>query len=362
MSLKRTRPDNFVDGLTRSLVDKARGSWHTAAGHPTLESFAKDNVLTSAAPAAAGAPSTATVESATATAVTVPSTTATSTTATATATATVTSTTATSAGTAIPIATTGEVSGTYGTIKAHWTMHGSQQYTISLNGHVSGGSTKSLSVVCSCPDGDHQAQATRLTGQLRVCKHGYACLQTVIDTEESDRHDAAEAEVAKAKAAAEAEVLKAQAAADAEVCKAQEETMSGERARVDHVLTTLTADNMKDTLLKAVKTVDGLRLLASLFPAAQYPAKTSVVCLRCHKTYDQNYPSRCEMDHPEAACQRTYKDMKGSDYECRRCGSEFHVDGWSCICEAGCFDGPHESADADKIKREGWDEFSDDGY
>jgi len=63
-----------------------------------------------------------------------------------------------------------------------WQAVGSSIYRVTAKGMLTGSSIDAFKVVCSCPDGDRQRDASRISKKLYVCKHGKAALDSVIDT------------------------------------------------------------------------------------------------------------------------------------------------------------------------------------
>ena len=61
--------------------------------------------------------------------------------------------------------------------------------------------------------------------------------------------------------------------------------------------------------MNQAKTLEGLKVLAALFPADAMPAKATTRCTRCHMDYNPQLPSdrACRIEHPDDQVSETLK-------------------------------------------------------
>ena len=251
-------------------------------------------------------------------------------------------------------------------IDFEWSAQGTQVYKVTAKGTLRksdaapGGVLEAFDVRCSCPDGVRQRLATVMGGKLHVCKHAAAALAMVLDPAVKAR----EAEEAKLRAAAEAreaklreqQRAKQQALLVAERVK-QDAEMPGERARIEHGLKNQKAEDVVTLLQAGLRTLDGLRAAAALFPPAVFPPPSIRHCRRCGEDYDLNIPAQlvCRLEHPDEHVSRRWDDSKHSYSECNKCGKTFNLDGYSSFgrkrkhdpWEEGpyCWEGEHKAED-----------------
>lgn len=88
--------------------------------------------------------------------------------------------------------------------------------------------------------------------------------------------------------------------------------------------------------------------LDSIFPKAEVPGQPQSLshCTRCHKEYDPNYPTQCQIEHNWEDADRTCKSSRGSEWQLKCCGLEFSsssYDVWDSddVRDPYCFDGDH---------------------
>ena len=184
-----------------------------------------------------------------------------------------------------------------------------------------------FSVICSCPDGMRQHESNlRSLDRLYVCKHGVAALNSVCDPEAAKTIGANKATMVaeyKEKAKRQAEYLNDQRAE-------QEKQHPGERARIEYGLSKRSDAEIVKMVKDAAKTVDGLQSLVNIFPPTKMPAKQSIKCGRCKKTYDPRVKSDliCREGHPDDKVRTEWDGSKKSWSKCRRCDKTFGLDGF----------------------------------
>lgn len=248
-----------------------------------------------------------------------------------------------------------------------WSASGTKVYKVTATGAFrksaaapGGLQLQSLEVKCSCPDGEKQLLASSTGGKLYVCKHGAAALRTVQDPAVT-AVEAAEAKIRDQQAAKEAAKLAAERATLAAKLVAehvkQEEQMPGERARIEYGLTKREAGDVVKLLLSGLRTVDGLRAAATLFPPSAFPPPSIRHCRRCGADYDLNIPAQlaCQLEHPEDHVRTHWEDSKHCYEECGKCGKTFNLQGYSDFgyrkrsdpTEGGpyCWEGTHKPED-----------------
>jgi hypothetical protein len=218
-----------------------------------------------------------------------------------------------------------------------------------------------LNVACSCPDGERQKAASLESGNIIVCKHGAAALQSVIDKDavatlkrEAKRRAKLRRTEFDVRKARQKEEEEAQRQAQETECQAQEAEMPGERARLEYGIDALGSEQVIELIKKCMGTVEGLRTVATLFPESIMPIPNTKYCVRCKKTYDDRFLSQrlCQIPHPEDEC-IAHRDKYRSWNQCEQCEKTFDVTGEYlfgskyCIMDKGkwCFEGEHVSDD-----------------
>lgn len=221
-----------------------------------------------------------------------------------------------------------DVNGT--SVDFRWQAIGSSVYTITAKGevHMTGSilDNKVFKVVCSCPDGDRQRDATRSSNKLYVCKHAKAALDSVLDT----------SAVAKLKEERKLAAVEAAKKADErrqflnEQLQLQNRDMPGERERIQCGLSKRKDEDIVRLLKEASITCDGLKALTKIFPKEVMPPKSTTICGRCKKEYDPQIPGDnvCREEHPDERCKTMWDTSKKSWQHCRRCGKDFGLDGF----------------------------------
>ena len=138
-------------------------------------------------------------------------------------------------------------------------------------------------MVCSCPDGDRQRDASRISKKLYVCKHGKAALDSVIDTATQDKSNAERKQRAAKAAHKGAEQHQKYIEEQRTI---QNRDMPGERERIEYGLSKRSDRDIVNLIKGASKTVEGLEALTKIFPKEVMPTKRTVICGRCEKEYD----------------------------------------------------------------------------
>lgn len=203
-----------------------------------------------------------------------------------------------------------------GGVDFEWHASGTQVYSVTAAGSVviSGWNARGepvfdahmFSVECSCPSGQEQLASNEEEGRIFVCKHAESALTSVFDL-----------------GAREAiEVLrKTHAEEEATQRKVWEDELPGERERIEHGLTKLSAEKIFELLKKTMKTVDGLRALVCVFPSDIMPPKKELTCGRCTMQYDPQFVSSrsCKIEHPYENTSTEWDESKKSWLFCSRC-------------------------------------------
>src|SRR5262249_22447521 len=146
-------------------------------------------------------------------------------------------------------------------------------------------------ISCTCPDA-----FKRKDHQLRLCKHSYACLHTLIDW------DANQIEIDKRKEEylKEVEAAAAKRSRDKLIEEQQEERLPGERARLMHGLKVIPSNTIVQKIKQKIsESVENLELLSKIFDVIDMPHEQSKPCYRCGHKYDPHYKSTCRMPHPK---------------------------------------------------------------
>ena len=247
-----------------------------------------------------------------------------------------------------------------------WRASGTAVYTVTAKGGFrksaaspGGVQLDELKVHCSCPDGAKQRVATAAAGKLFVCKHGAAALSTVQDPAvraEEAKQAQLQAQLQAKQAQLQAQLRAKEAAKLAAERATQDKEMPGERERVEYGLKQRDAAAVVELLLAQLRTVDGLRAAATLFPPAVFPPAAIRHCRRCGKDYDLNIAAQrvCQVEHPSEEVSTRWEDSKHCYDECGKCGKTFNLDGYSSFSRRKadpvddgpfCWEGEHKGED-----------------
>lgn len=220
-----------------------------------------------------------------------------------------------------------------GTVDFKWEVSGSSVYEITAKGKLRLKEWKDrqpvyegLIVKCSCPDGLRQHVANLQDGGTRVCKHGAAALNSVIDAAASARlQETKDAAIVEQQQKARKDVIKLE-----EQRQTQDSLLPGERERLEHGLTSRQPADIVAILLNKIESVEGLRAAAELFSREDMPPPVRRRCRRCRKTYDPQIPTQriCRVPHPEDMVCREWEGSKQSWMECAACGKTFDLRGF----------------------------------
>jgi hypothetical protein len=175
-------------------------------------------------------------------------------------------------------------------------------------------------------------------GTAIVCKHAHAALSSVLDME-LERNEAKRAPKTTGDRYAGFATL--------------DLALPGERTRLEHGLTSSTAEEVLAMIRTRLGTVDGLRAAAQLFPPSLMPTKIVRYCQRCEKEWDPQFPaqSRCRIEHPYDCVSTQWEGSKVSYSHCSECGEDFNGEGTSNVRrlrgipsiheKSWCFEGAH---------------------
>ena len=204
-----------------------------------------------------------------------------------------------------------------GSFDFEWTAAGSNgnTYDVTASGKLDVNTTasqrwKGMNVHCTCPSFEDQDLATTDSGWrvLYVCKHLKAALDSVCDDNASGDNGSSQ---------------KVAAQQDGDV-------NSSERARLEHGLSKRSNDEIVQLIHERIKTKDGLKGLAMLFPPSVMPEQQTKHCSRCGKDYDPQIPSDqiCCKVHPEDQVNKYWESSKKRYTHCEACDKTFNVVGF----------------------------------
>lgn len=247
-----------------------------------------------------------------------------------------------------------------GNVEVEWEARGSSVYKVAARGALKLASWdagnapryKGLVVKCSCPDGARRYVVALERGTLVLCKHAYAALETVVDTEAEKQLVVTIRERKELKAAEEAKAKKQQG-----------EEMPGERERLEYGMSKMSSSQIIAILRKAIGSVDGLQNVGAIFTRNVMPPKQAKHCARCKEDYGPQFveDNVCRIYHPSEATRTMWDGSKKSWEHCERCGGNFDLDGFHSwgrndVSDDGdyCFEGEHTS-DQEEVGVEGRD-------
>ena len=243
-----------------------------------------------------------------------------------------------------------------GCIDATWNVSGSTSspYVVTVKGKVNVSFQKTnyrgklgvdpvyagLAVCCSCPSGVEQESHNNMPMRscLNVCKHANSVLQKMIDSQAVRYEDSMlKNEQAKFEVAA------------AKISRLQEDTMPGERARIEHGLKSQSSEKIVAFIKEKLDSIDGLQKVAALFDTNMMPTPQIQRCLRCKKDFDPQFSDgqSCKIDHKSEVTR--WRGSKVSWSECDPedggCGKTWNLYGEArkYVWDEGeyCFKGRH---------------------
>ena len=202
-----------------------------------------------------------------------------------------------------------------------------------------------LKVSCTCPSGieqeSHNNNATK--SNLHVCKHANSVLQIMIDSQAVKYEDIM----------LKNEQVNFEIAA-AEISRLQEDTMPGERARIEHGLKVQSDETIIAFIKEKLESMDGLQKVAALFDTSVMPTPQIQRCLRCKKDFDPQFNNgqSCKIFHKSQVT--IWRGSKVSWSECDTedggCGKTWNLDGGArqYVYDEGeyCFKGRHTTDSA----------------